>query len=380
MSRRAAGAGAAVGLALALLPSLRAVLGFPVFYLVFAYFLCFWIAQSTSWTILAGYTGYFSFGQGAFFGTGVYTSAVLVNRFGVDYFLTIPLAGLAATLVGLAVGGLAFRLRALRGEVFALLTLAVAYVLAAVARLSTFVDGGQGQSVPIPEYPAFLGDVPTLVYRLGLVVALGAVVASAAILHSRLGTALFAIRGDEDVAEGIGVPTFRAKMIAIAVSGFIGGASGGVHALQLGYVTVEDVFAVTLPLLVILMSVLGGRAHWAGPVLGAVVVYTLQDRLASAGFERWSAILLGGVLVAAVVFAPEGLWSRVRARPVNAVAVLAAVLAGFGLVNRWGGFIDWLAVALLGAAVAVFLPAPRLRRPHPPAAAAAEEQSRELVG
>lgn len=379
MSRRAAGAFATAGVVLALLPNLRPVLGFPVFYLVFAYLVCFWIAQATSWTILAGYTGYFSFGQGAFFGTGVYTSAVLVNRFGVDYFLTIPLAGLAATLVALAVGGLAFRLGALRGEVFALLTLAVAFVLAAVARLSVFVDGGQGQTVSIPDYPAFLGDVPALVYRLGLVVALGAVVTSAAILRSRLGTALFAIRGDEDVAEGIGVPTFRAKMTAIAVSGFIGGASGGVHALQLGYITVEDVFAVTVPLLVVLMSVLGGRDHWAGPVLGAVLVFTLQDRLASAGFERWSAILLGGVLVVSVVFAPDGLWSRVRARPVTAAAVLAAVLTGLGVAGRWGGFVDWLAVALLAAAVAVFLPAPRLRRPRRPAAAAAEEQPRELV-
>ena len=85
----------AVAAALAFVPNLQDATGFPPFYLVYAYFVFFWIAQSTSWNILSGYTGYFSFGQGAFFGLGVYAAGDLVSREGVNYFLTIPIAGVA---------------------------------------------------------------------------------------------------------------------------------------------------------------------------------------------------------------------------------------------------------------------------------------------
>lgn len=362
MSRRALGAFAAVGLVVVVLPSLRAALDLPVFYLVFGYFIAFWVTQATSWNILSGYTGYFSFGQAAFYGTGVYTSALLVNRFDVGYFLTIPLAGLAALLLGLVVGGLAFRLGSLRGDVFALLTLAVAFVLAAVARVSAFVDGGQGQAVAVPEYPAALGDVPDLVFRLGGLLAVAAVAAAYAIQHSRFGWGLFAIRDEEQVAAGLGVPTLRYKLLAIGGSSALAGASGAVHSLQIGYVTIDDVFAVAVPLSVILMCVLGGRHHWLGPVLGAVVVFTLQDRLSSAGFERWSQIVLGATLVGLILFAPDGLSARLRRAAPAAAGSFAVVFAVLAATGVGGGLIDWFAGALLAGTLVLFVP--RRRRPQ----------------
>ena len=150
----------AVAVALAFVPNLQDATGFPTFYLVYAYFLFFWIAQSTSWNILSGYTGYFSFGQGAFFGLGVYAAGDLVSREGVNYFLTIPIAGLLGAGLGAAVGALAFRLGSLRGEVFALLTLAVTFTLSAIAQLWTWVDGGQGIAITIPELSVVPGRVP----------------------------------------------------------------------------------------------------------------------------------------------------------------------------------------------------------------------------
>ena len=91
----------AVTAALAFVPNLQDATGFPVFYLVYAYFVFFWIAQSTSWNILSGYSGYFSFGQGAFYGLGVYAAADLMSREGVDYFVTIPIAGVLGALLAL---------------------------------------------------------------------------------------------------------------------------------------------------------------------------------------------------------------------------------------------------------------------------------------
>ena len=353
---------------LALVPQVREPLGMPVFYLAFAAVVLFWVAQATSWNLLSGYTGYFSFGQGAFFGVGVYTSAVLAGRGGVDYFLTIPLAGLLAALVGLAVGGLAFRLRSLRGEIFALLTLAVPFILATIARINTAIDGGQGIVLRIPDYPAMLGEFQDLAYLLSLSVAALAVGVAYAAQHSRFGWALFAIRDAENVAEGLGVPTFRYKMLAISLSALIAGMAGSVFALQIGFVTVEGTFNLTVPLFVIVMSVLGGRVHWLGPALGALIIVTLQDRLAAQGFEGFSLIILGAILVALVLLAPEGLMARLRPRLVPVAVATVIVFAGLAVVGAWGAPLDWFALALVAAAVVAFWP----RRRSASAAHAAE--------
>jgi branched-chain amino acid transport system ATP-binding protein/branched-chain amino acid transport system permease protein len=354
----------AVTAALAFVPNLQDATGFPVFYLVYAYFVFFWIAQSTSWNVLSGYTGYFSFGQGAFFGLGVYTAGDLVSREGFNYFLTIPIAGVLGGLLAAGIGALAFRLGSLRGEIFALLTLAVTFTLSAIAQLSTWVDGGQGIPIQIPDYPEFLGEYQDLVYRLGLAVAALAVLTAFLIQNSRFGWGLFSIRDEEDVAEELGVPTFRYKMLAITISGSLGAVSGAVAALQVGYLTPEGVFNLTVPLLVIVMAVLGGRRHWLGPIIGAVVIYSLQERLTNSGLGDWGQVVLGGILVFMILFAPEGLYERIVDQPRRAAAagvtlVVATVLAGL---IGWGIATDWLSTGLIAATIVLLVGRPP-RRP-----------------
>jgi branched-chain amino acid transport system permease protein len=367
----------AVTAALAFVPNLQDATGFPVFYLVYAYFVFFWIAQSTSWNILSGYTGYFSFGQGAFYGLGVYTAGDLVSREGVNLFLTIPIAGVLGGLLAAGIGALAFRLGSLRGEIFALLTLAVTFTLSAIAQLSTWVDGGQGIPIQVPDYPGFLGEYQDLVYRLGLAVAALAVLTAFLIQNSRFGWGLFSIRDEEDVAEELGVPTFRHKMLAITISGFLGALSGAVASLQVGYLTPEGVFNLTVPLLVIVMSVLGGRRHWLGPVIGAVVIYSLQERLTNSGLGDWGQVVLGGILVLMILFAPEGLYERIVAQPRRAVAAGATLVVAttFAGLIGWGIATDWLSTGLIAATLVLLVGRPP-RRPGPrahgkPAASAA---------
>jgi branched-chain amino acid transport system permease protein len=354
----------AVVAALAFVPNLQDATGFAPFYLVYAYFVFFWIAQATSWNILSGYTGYFSFGQGAFYGLGVYAAGDLVTREGVNYFLTIPIAGLLAAGLGAAIGALAFRLGSLRGEIFALLTLAVTFTLASIAALSTWVDGGQGIALTIPEYPAFLGEFQDLIYRLGLAVAAVAVVTAFLIQNSRFGWGLFSIRDEEEVAEELGVPTFRYKMLAITITGFLGGLSGAVAALQIGYLTPDGVFSLNVPLLVVVMCVLGGRQHWLGPVIGALVIYSLQERLTNSGFDEWGQVILGSILVVVILFAPEGLYARLRDDPRRAGAaavtlVVVTLVAGFA---GWGIATDWLATGLAAATLVLLVGGSRGRR------------------
>lgn len=348
----------AVFLVLAALPFVREALDFPVFYLVFMTSIWFWTAQTTSWNILSGYSGYFSFGQAALVGVGAYATAVLVGRHEWSYFATLPVAGLLAGGLALAIGGLAFRLRSLRGEIFALLTLAVPFILASLARIVPAIDGGQGIIVRVPDVPDVVGGFQELLYLLGLTFGLGAVAIAFAMQHSRIGWALFAVHDAEDVAEGLGVPTFRYKMLAIGLSGVIGGLAGSVYALQIGFVTVESVFNLTIPLFVIVMAVLGGRRHWLGPAVGAVVVVTLQDRLAASGFEGWSLVILGAVLAILVVLAPEGLVARFRRRPIAIGLAFAVPIAILGLAGFGSGVIDWAAIGMIAAAVVAFVPLP----------------------
>lgn len=348
---------------LAALAIWREDLGLPIFYLVLASTALFWISQATSWNVLSGYSGYFSFGQGAFVGVGAYTTAVLGGRHGVDFYLTVPVAAVFSALLALLVGGLAFRLRSFRGEIFALLTLAVPFILAALARVNSEIDGGQGVVVPVAEYPDWLAQFQDFLYLLNLIVAVLAVAAAFAIQHSRFGWALASIRDAEDVAETLGVATFRYKMMAIAVTGLIGGAAGSLFALQIGFVTVESVFGLTIPLFVIVMSVLGGRTHWLGPVLGAVVIVLIQDRLSASGFEGWNLIVLGAILAVLVVVAPEGLQARLWRRPWQAAVALAGVTGVLAVVDSWGEPLDWFVIGVLAAVAVVLWPG---RAPVPP--------------
>ncbi|HEX6337213.1 MAG TPA: branched-chain amino acid ABC transporter ATP-binding protein/permease [Jiangellaceae bacterium] len=341
-------------LALAALAVFQDTLGVSLFYITVLATLFFWVAQATSWNILSGYSGYFSFGQGAFVGVGVYTTAVLTSKHDWNFYLTLPVAAVLSTLLALGIGAVAFRVGAFRGATFALLTLAVPFILASVARLSSRIDGGQGVSVPVPDVPEPLGFQQFL-YLVMLVIAIVAVAAAYAIQHSRFGWALAAIRDNEDVAEALGVATFKWKMLAIAVTGAIGGVAGSAWALQFGFVQVEVIFGLTVPLFVIVMSVLGGRTYWLGPVLGAAVIVLLQDRLAGGGFESWRPIIFGGLLALMVIFAPDGLWAQLKARPLlTGVAAAAALIVLF--VAGVGDVLDRIVLAMLATGVAAFWP------------------------
>ena len=185
---------------------------------------------ATSWNILSGYSGYFSFGHGAFFGAGVYTTAVLAGKYDVPFLWTLPAAALVAALLGLGLGAVVFRVRHVRGELFALLTLAATFVLATIV-LNTPIDGGPGvylSAVPVPKLaPTASGAF----YMMALVLAIGTVAIAYAITRARLGLGLFAIHDDEDAAEVMGVPTYRYKLVAFGVSCALAGVAGGIQAL-----------------------------------------------------------------------------------------------------------------------------------------------------
>jgi branched-chain amino acid transport system permease protein len=361
------------GVLLWFFPNLADAADFPLFYLLFAYSIFFWVAQASAWNMFTGYSGYFSFGQGAFFGMGVYATATLAAKQGWPLLVAIPIGGVVAAALGLAVGFVVFRLRKLRGEIFALLTLAVAFVVAALFRVVPSIDGGNGIPLNQVELPTFLGDYQSMIFRLGLIVALVTVFASFALRRSKVGWGLFAIKDDEEVAEALGVPTFRTKMTAFGISTFFAGLSGAVHAIQISYVTIEDVFNLRVPLFVIIMSVLGGLRHWMGPVVGAAVIFTLTDRLNRAGLESLNQIIIGGLLIIMVLAVKEGLFARIRERWLLGLVGFVIGVAAMFFVDPEMSAISKMAAGMGGTVLTAILPESWTGRARTPSDADGEE-------
>jgi branched-chain amino acid transport system permease protein len=264
-----------------------------------------WVVLATSWNILSGYSGYVSFGHGAFFGAGVYTSAAIASRYDFPFLWTLPVAALVAAALGVLLGAVAFRVQRVRGELFALLTLAVTFVLATIV-LNTPLDGGPGvylSNVPVPK----LGpSAASSFYLMALALATATMLIAYVVYRSKLGTALFAIHDDENVAEVMGVPTYKCKLAAFAISCALAGAAGGIHALFVSYVTAGETFSITVPLMVVLMAVLGGTRHWAGPAIGAAVITALLYAFTAGDLAIIGKAIVGVILVAVMLFLPQG--------------------------------------------------------------------------
>jgi len=306
---RAPAAILAAGAALATLPWL----GAPACYESFLYLLFHWSVLALSWNILSGYTGYFSFGHGAFFGAGVYGTAYLAGRLDWPFLATLPAAMLLAAALGLVLGAVAFRVRTVRGELFALLTLAVTFVLATVV-LNTRIDGGQGIYLIGVDVPRLAPSPASSLYLLGLAAWIVAMLAAYGVYASRFGAGLFAIHDDEDAAEVMGVPTYRFKLAALALSSALAGLAGGIHAVFISYVTVSETFSVAVPLSVVLMSVLGGSRHWLGPAVGAVVITCLLYVVTSGDYAVIGRGAVGLILVVVILFMPKGILGEIEAR------------------------------------------------------------------
>lgn len=305
----------AAGLLLATIPWL----GLPAFYESFLYLICHWVILAMSWNMLSGYSGYFSFGHGVFFGVGMYTTAALAGKLDWPFLATLPLAVLLPAILGVALGAVVFRVKAVRGELFALLTLAVTFVVATII-INTPIDGGPGVYLMSVEVPKLGPSPSSSLYLMALISAVATALIAYKLQQSKLGVGLFAIHDDEDVAEVMGVPTYNYKLLAFAISSGLAGLAGGIHALFVQYVTVGETFNITVPLTVVLMSCLGGSRHWAGPAVGAVFITVLLYYFTAGNNPVMGKAAVGVVLIGVILFMPNGVMGWFMKRRAQAAA------------------------------------------------------------
>jgi branched-chain amino acid transport system permease protein len=262
------------------------------------------IVLSVAWTILGGYAGYVNFGTNAFFGVGVYTAVLLFKALGAPLGIQILAAAVVGGLLGLGVGLLTLRMR---GIFFSIATIALAIVIETAITNWRFVGGAAGiQLQRPPVMPPFDSYVKMLFFVQALMVVI-AIAITRFIQNSRIGRGLHALRDDELAAECTGVPTLRLKLLACVISGALISAGGAPAAMYLQFANPDSAFSLNYSVSVLAMSLIGGTAHWIGPVLGAILLGSTQQLLAVTISSEVNVLVLGLMLVLFVVAAPKGI-------------------------------------------------------------------------
>ena len=299
-------AGAIAILFIALL--LARVIGNEYFFFA-GYVVLQFIVLATAWNILGGYAGYVNFGSGAFFAAGAYTAVALIKAFAAPLPVQLAAAAMVTGLMGFAVGAMTLRLR---GIFFSIATVAIAVICETIVLNWGFVGGARGATVLQPPAPAFFASYARMLFVVMTLLAVLAVALARYIETSWIGRGLRAIRDNEEAAESVGIPTLKLKLFAATVSGALMGVAGAPFPLYMNFIEPTSAFSLNYAVSALAMPIIGGTASWAGPVIGAVLLGSVQQVVIVTMSSELNVLVLGLLLVAFVVAAPEGILGLAR--------------------------------------------------------------------
>ncbi len=291
------------------------------------------VVLATAWNILGGLTGYVNFGAAAFFACGAYSTVFFHKYYPLPIPVLIAIGAAVSGLIGLGTGYLTLRLR---GVYFAIATLAMAVVLRTLVTNWDYVGGARGAYVVRPAEVA-LPDLPDIealrpyaealrpyteglslpyiqyLFLLMLALAVISVFIARTIERSKLGYGFATIRDDEMAAEASGVPTLKLKLIATTLSGALMGMAGAPFPYYIGYLQPSSAFALDYAVNSIAMPMIGGTTSWVGPLVGAVLLGSLEQFITVTVSSSINLLIVGLLLVGFVIIAPNGLiglWQR----------------------------------------------------------------------
>jgi branched-chain amino acid transport system permease protein len=274
----------------------------------FYFFAGYAILQATimavAWNILGGFTGYVNFGSAGFFALGAYTSVALANALDPPMIVPLLLAALLGGLVGLGTGYLTLRLR---GVYFAIATLALAIVFETFVNNWEYVGAATGAYILTPETVFFFDDYIEFLFALILFLALAAIAIARYLKISRIGQGLAAIRDDEIAAECAGVPTLRLKLVSTTTMGALMAIAGVPYPFFVTYVDPLSAFNLTIAVNAIAMPMIGGTATWFGPVVGALLLGSIQEIVTVTISSEVNVLIVGVLLVIFIMVAPQGI-------------------------------------------------------------------------
>jgi ABC-type branched-subunit amino acid transport system ATPase component/ABC-type branched-subunit amino acid transport system permease subunit len=271
--------------------------------LLVAYQIAQLAALAQAWNLMAGYGGLVSLAVSAFVGVGAYGATKLSIAAGFGLIPSVLAAGFFAALFALVVAVPMFRFR---GPYFTIGSLVLAQALALFMSNYNGLGGNQGLSLT--------AEAPTQadLYLLVAVAAIAITAITAVVVRGRTGLGLMAVRDDEDVAERVGVATFKTKLVAFVVSATVMGVVGGVQAQYLGHIEPTGAFSLNWTIDAVNAAIIGGVGTIVGPLLGAAISVELATRLAS--YPEVHLMIIGALLILIVRFAPGGVWGVIRDR------------------------------------------------------------------
>lgn len=269
-------------------------------------------ALASSWNLMLGYAGIFSFGHQAFFGLGAYVSALLAMRAGLLPWLGMLVAGMAAAVVSLVIAVPCLRLRA--APSIAIATLSFAEICRITAMNLVDITRGELGLWGIPELFAGGNRVPNYYTILAMLTLI--LWAMARIAESPLGLALRTVRESQDAAEALGVNIAKTKVLAFVISSFMAGIVGAFYAHYLVILTPSSVLSVRVMVEIVTITLLGGLGTLAGPVLAAFGITLGMEYMRWLGDYRL--LLYGAGMVLLIIFMPDGvvprLWTWLQTR------------------------------------------------------------------
>jgi branched-chain amino acid transport system permease protein len=274
-------------------------------YFFFAgYMVLLFVTLATAWNILGGYAGYVNFGPPAFFGIGAYSSVVLIKALGAPLIVQILVGTGMAGLLGFATGLLTLRLR---GIFFSIATIAVVFIMETLIINWRYVGGATGvqllRPAPLPPFESYT----TMLFFVMALLAIGSVAFARYIETSWVGRGLRAIRDNEEAAESCGVPTLKLKLFACTASGALLGAAGAPMPMYLSFIEPVSTFNLNYTIAAIGSPIIGGMSHWSGPIIGALLLGTLQQVISVTISGEVNVLVVGVLLVVFVIAAPEGI-------------------------------------------------------------------------
>ena len=274
-------------------------------YVFFAgYVVLTFVVLATAWNILGGYAGYVNFGTPAFFGLGAYSAAVLFKAVGAPLALQIAVAAAMGGLLGFSVGLLTLRLR---GIFFAIATVAIVFIMETLMVNWRYVGGATGLQLLRPPVPELFGTYTRMLFVLMALMTVAAVSIARYVQGSWIGRGLRAIRASEEAAECSGVPTLKLKLFACVASEALMGAAGAPMPMYLSFIEPASTFNLNYTIGSLGGAIIGGMSHWLGPIIGAVLLGSLQQIITVTVSGEVNVLVVGVLLVVFVVAAPEGI-------------------------------------------------------------------------
>ncbi|MEQ1774533.1 MAG: branched-chain amino acid ABC transporter permease, partial [Burkholderiales bacterium] len=264
--------------------------------------------------ILGGYAGYVNFGTSAFFGVGAYIAVMLIKWMNLPLGLQILAAAAVGGALGFGVGLLTLRLR---GIFFSIATVAITIILETAIINWRFVGGATGIQILRPPVMEPFDSYTKMLFVCAVLLAIVAVAIARYIETSWIGRGLRAIRDNEEAAECTGVPTLKLKLAACSISGALMSAAGAPLAMYQSFVEPASAFNLTYSVSALAMPIIGGTSHWIGPVVGAILLGTVQQVVTVTISSELNVLVVGVLLVVFVVAAPQGivgLFLKLRAK------------------------------------------------------------------